>query len=233
MENLITLDEIVKSVLSDQEKYTTHEYLRLLSIANRGLRSLTYDILGSSKVDLIEVSAALRIDLPSDYVDYKLVGIVGDDGTVRPLGMKRNIPLVGTANVTSKETSIVSLTGNTFGLGGGQNENGYYSPDIDLENGQMILTSIAAGKWIYLEYVSNGMSSTGDTKVHAYAEEALIAYVNWRDVQGKRNISGFEKAERRAEYYNLKRLAKSRLMAFTPEEAKQQSRKGFKQSPKI
>jgi hypothetical protein len=37
----------------------------------------------------------------------------------------------------------------------------------------------------------------------------------------------------RKDYFNEKRLARARLSSFTKEEALQQIRKGFKQSPKL
>lgn len=232
--NRITLDDIVKDVLSDQEKYTTHEYLRLLNMAHRGLKELVFDILGSRKVDLLEVSSSLRIDLPSDYVDYIFVGLVGSDGRISPLGFRTNIPLVGTQNTQTPPVEDVGyINGGVFGYGGGQNTNGYYSPIVDEDNGQMILTSISAGKFIYLEYLSDGMSDTGDTVVHPYAAEALISFVHWKDVQYKSSFSSNEKYSRRSEYYNEKRKARARMKAFTKEEALQQARKGFKQAPKI
>jgi hypothetical protein len=234
MDSYITLDSVVLDVLSDQEKYTTHEYLRLLGFAHRGLKTLTYDILGNVKIDLIEFDAALRIDLPTDFVDYTFIGLVGSDGRLKPLGNRRNIPLVGTTNVqTPKANQEAYVYNAVFGNGGGQNENGYYSPTIDSEESQMVFTSMAAGKWIYLEYISNGSADTSEAKVHPYAEEALIAYVHWKDIQRKRYIPKTEKDDARAEFYNEKRLARSRLASFTKEEAVQQTRKGFKQSPKI
>lgn len=234
MDSFITLDDIIKDVLSDQEKYTTHEYIRLLNIANRGLRQLTHDILGSVKVDLLEVSSSLRIDLPSDFVDYSFIGLVGNDGRIHPLGSRRNIPLVGTQNTTTpKEKPYGISNGAIFGYGGGQNEHGYYSPIIDEDNSQMVLTSIASGKYVYLEYISDGSSSTGEKKVHPYAEEALIAYIHWKDIQSKQYISATEKEMRRRDFYNEKRLARLRLKSFTKEEALQAGRKGFKQAPKI
>lgn len=234
MANYITLDDIVKDVLSDQEKYTTHEYLRLLNLANRGLKQLTYDILGEVKVTLLEVSSSLRVTLPLDFVDYRFIGLVGSDGRLKPLGFRRNIPITGTDNtLTPIPSNVGYVHGGVYGYGGGVNENGYYKPVIDGDNNQMVLTSIAAGKFLYLEYISDGRSSTGETEVHPYAEEALIAYVHWKDVSRKRGVSMSEKADRRAEFYNEKRLARSRLQSFTKEEALQQTRSGFKQSPRL
>jgi len=233
MANFIKIEEIVKDYLGDQEKYSTHELIRLINIANRGLRQLTYDILGDVKIDLIEVSSALRIDLPDDYVDYSFIGIVGSDGRIHTLGKKNDIPMAGSQNTVPKiGVDQYGSSGGIFGLGGGQNENGYYRPIIDADNWQMVLTSIAAGKWIYLEYINDGRQSDNNTKIHPYAEEALLAYIAWKDIANRRAVSLSEKQLRRADFYNEKRLANSRLKSFTKEEAIQQSRKAFKQAPR-
>ena len=57
---MVTTDTIVKDLLSQEGKNTTHDYLRYLNIANKGLKELVFDVLGSIKVDLLEVSDALR-----------------------------------------------------------------------------------------------------------------------------------------------------------------------------
>jgi hypothetical protein len=235
----VTLDEIVRSLLSQEGKNTTHDYLRYLNIAQKGLKELTFDILGTSKIDLLEVNSALRVDLPSDFIDYTFVGLVGDDGRLVPLGFRDNIPRVGTGNTlqpVSDETlyddeNIIGM-GGIFGHGGGQNSYGYYAPQIDTANDQMVFTSIAAGKYIYLEYIGDGSVTTGHSVIHPYAEEALTAYIYWKSIQ-RRRMAQSEKQAARQDYYNEKRLARARLKAFTKEEALNVIRKGFKQAPKV
>jgi len=236
----VTLDEIVRSVQSDMGMNTTHDYLRFLHIAQRGLKELTFDILGNFKVDLLEVSSALRVDLPSDFVDYVFIGLVADNGTLVPLGAKDNIPLVGTGNTLpalASETiyndeNIIGM-GGIYGNGGGQNSYGYYSPKIDTANDQIVLTSIAAGKFVYLEYIGDGSVTTGHSVVHPYAEEALASYIYWKAIQRRRTYPQNEKQAARQDWYNEKRKARGRLKSFTMEEALQTVRKGFKQSPKF
>lgn len=236
----VTLDEIVRTVQSDMGMNTTHDYLRLLHIAQRGLKELTFDILGSSKIDLLEVSSALRIDLPSDFIDYTFIGLVADNGTLVPLGSKDNIPRVGTGNTLPQlasetiynDENVIGM-GGIYGNGGGQNSYGYYAPQIDIDNEQIVLTSIAAGKWVYLEYIGDGSVTTGHSVIHPYAEEALASYIYWKAIQRRRNYPQSEKQAARQDWYNEKRKSRSRLKSFTKEEALQTIRKGFKQAPKV
>jgi hypothetical protein len=231
---LITLEQIVKDLLAEQGHYTTHDYLRLLHIANRGLRELTFDVLGKTKVTILEVNSSMKIDLPSDYVDYEFVGVVNEDYRLEPLGMQRRIPLTGDVNDNTEfDDSYHFILGGIYGLGGGQNKNGYYAPTVDLENGTMTLASMYTGATVYLEYISDGSVTDGLTVIHPYAAEALLAWTYWRSIHKNRSIAQSERQAAKADYFRERRVARARLKSFTKEEALQQFRKGFKQSPKL
>ena len=83
-----------------------------------------------------------------------------------------------------------------------------------------------------MEYITDGRQQGGNNIIHPYCEEALTAYVYWKAIQRRRGIPQVEKEVARRDWYNEKRLAKARMSSFTKEEALQQIRKGFKQSPK-
>ena len=72
---MITLDEVVRSVLSEEGRNTTHEYLRYLNIANRGLKQLTMDVVGDTQVTLLSVdNSTLRASLPTGFISHSFVG---------------------------------------------------------------------------------------------------------------------------------------------------------------
>tara|TARA_R110001599_G_scaffold47343_5_gene137432 strand:- start:1009 stop:2421 length:1413 start_codon:yes stop_codon:yes gene_type:complete len=77
-----------------------------------------------------------------------------------------------------------------------------------------------------------GSINQREFRINVFAVEALMAYIYWQSIQRRRGINMNEKVLARREFYNQKRLAKSRLMSFTIEEALVAGRKGFKQSPK-
>ena len=70
-------------------------------------------------------------------------------------------------------------------------------------------------------------------KVNALAEEALKSYMWWKLVQRKSNIPLGEKEAARRDWYNEKRLARARIVNFTPDQAWRISRRQVKQSPKF
>jgi len=232
---MVTLDEVVRSVLSEEGRNTTHEYLRYMNIANRGLKQLTFDVIGDTRVTLLSVDqATLRADLPTGFISHSFVGLVGNDGKLHPLGAARDIPKLGEANVTiEQEEFYANRFGGVFGAGGGQNRNGYYQPDIDRENNQMIFAATESDAIVYLEYVSDGRATDNETVIPEYAEEALMSFIYWKSIQKKRGVPQNEKYEAKKDWWNEKRLARARVCSFTKDEALQSSRKGFKLSPKF
>jgi len=234
MANHITLEQIAQSALGDQEKYTTHEFTRLLGYAQRGLKELTYDVLGETKVVILNVDSELRVDLPDDFVDYSYIGTIDSDYQLSPLAVNGKIPVNGSSNKKTRindNTEDVAFT--HYGLGGGQNRNGYYAPQIDRTNWQIIFASTEVGKTIYIEYIGDGSNANLQSVVHPYAEEALISYVYWKSIQRKRRVPLQEKEIARRDYYNEKRLARARICSFTKEELLTHIRKGYKQAPTV
>lgn len=230
---MVTTDEIARNIMTQEGRNTTHDYLRYLNYANLGLKELTYDVLGETKIVLLEIDSTLRIDLPTGFVDYTFVGVLGNDGYVHPLGSRGDIPKYGTGNLLIRpDGAYFNNFGGIFGQGGGQNQNGYYQPQIDMENNQMVFGAKTVGDVIYLEYISDGRVTGNNTVVPEYAEFALMAFVYWMSIQRRRGIPQNEKYMARKEYYNQKRLARARTMSFTKQEALQTIRKGFKQAPK-
>lgn len=234
-----TLESIVRATI-DQEGYDTpHKFMRYLNIANRGLKELTFDVLESVKPVVLDVDNTMRVDLPTDFVDYTFLGVILPNGTLEPLGKGSNIPGTGQYNmqiprtVLTEDQILLREFEPQFGMGGGQNRNGYYLSSIDLDNWQMILSGVLVGSFIYMEYISDGRTPDGNTIVHPYAEAALIAYIYWKSIEMVRTVDPNEKLMARKAYYNEKRLARARFASFTKEEALQQIRKGFKQSPKL
>ena len=240
-----TLEEVIKSLLIQQGENTEHKYMQYLDIAIRGLKELTFDILQQVKTETLTVNDNLTVDLPCDYVNYTRIGICRPHGRIETLGydeylcIQSKIDCCGASDAHDfSETTSVSggnsrngeLTGGWYGLGGGY-RNGYYR--IDRERNQIALSSELSGGSIVLEYISDGSNVDGAMKVNALAEEALRAYIWWKLIQRKANIPPSEKEAARRDFYNEKRIARARIVNFTPDQAWRISRKQVKQSPKF
>lgn len=244
MSGRITLDEVIKSLLIQQGEYTEHKYMQYLDIAIRGLKELSFDILQEIKVEKLSINDNMTVDLPIDYVNYVRIGVCSN-GRVSVLGFDDNLCLtycIDTCGNDTKHTggSGTAWTGNyrngestggAYGVGGGNNKNGYYR--IDREKNQIALSSEVKADEIMLEYIGDGSNINGDMSVNALAEEALRAYIHWKAIQRKRHAPMHEKEAARRDYYNEKRLARARIVNFTPDQARQITRRGTKQSPRF
>ena len=138
--------------------------LRLLAL--QGLRELTFDVEQRVKTTTLTVnSSTLQVTLPADYVKLLRVGYKNNDDDFVPLGYNSNLSL--DASVTSQisedpydENNPYFHTdmGRKFGVGGGKNSLGYYR--INRQDGTINFSSDLSGKTIFMEYISDGITST-------------------------------------------------------------------------
>ena len=237
-----TLDEIIQNLLIDEGKNSEAEYLRYLNIGLRGLKELNMDAGKDIKSIELTVGSNGSVDFPLDYIGYTKIGKVDSDGRVHVLGVDRR-RVRNTEFGDSLQDSddyfvfrnylLDGSLGSIYGIGGGNNSNGYYTEDR--KNNRFLFHGDSKGSVIVLEYISDGSSDeiNSEINVDPYLEEALMSFIYWRSIQRKRGIPQYEKESARREYYNEKRLAVARLNKFTKEEALQTTRKAFKQSPKL
>jgi hypothetical protein len=118
--------------------------------------------------------------------------------------------------------------GRLYGIGGG---NYYGEFRINLDQNRIELKTNSSISELVIEYVADEARSS-NPRVHVYAEEALRSYMYYRIIERKSSVPANEKARARAEYYNERRRANSRMKSFTKEEALKTIRKNFKQAPK-
>ena len=235
----IKLEDIVNDLLIEEGKTSENDFLRYFKLGLNGLKEFNFDVSGGVRTaELIVDPNTLTVTLPGDYVKYTKIGVYGNDGDVHSLGLRNQKSLISTAaNSTQVSDDELHPTYfeyvQEFGLGGGNNTNGYYK--VDLENSTIQFTSDLSGEKIILEYISNSLRhpKEGDVVVHEFAADAMRAYIFWKSIQRKRNYNPADRQEARAEYYNNKRLARARLLSFNKQEALQTTRKSFKQSPKL
>jgi hypothetical protein len=116
-----------------------------------------------------------------------------------------------------------------YGIGGGQT---YGQFRVNLDQNRLELSGNGDIAEIVIEYVADEARSKNPS-VHAYAEEALRAYIYYKIVERKSSVPANEKARARGEYYNEYRKANARMKSFKKSEALRTIRKNFKQSPKF
>ena len=118
--------------------------------------------------------------------------------------------------------------GQLYGVGGGRYQGEFR---INLDQNRIEIKSNSNVTDLVIEYVADEARSS-NPQVHAYAEEALIAYIYYKLVERKAAVPYNEKMRARQEYYNERRKANARMKSFTKEEALKTIRKNYKQAPK-
>jgi len=96
--------------------------------------------------------------------------------------------------------------------------NGWFT--INEREGKFSFSSDLAGKLIILDYISDGLSYDGDTKIPKMAEEALYMHIAYSILAGRRNVPEYVvqrfKKDRRAALRNAKiRLSNMKLGEMT------------------
>jgi len=120
------------------------------------------------------------------------------------------------------------VEGRLYGVGGGQYEGGYR---INLDQNRIEMDTRNNISEVVIEYIADEARAV-DPTVHIYLEEALRSYMYFKIVERKSSVPASEKQRARAEYYNERRKANSRMKAFSKEEALKTIRKNYKQAPK-
>jgi|TARA_R110000823_G_C15915995_1_gene498230 hypothetical protein len=239
----VSIEQIINDfVLSlDSDDYANNASdVVLRNLALRGIREMGFDSMKRIKAANLTVSSTNTVDLPADYVDLVKIGTVGEDGLVYIFGENKNKNLL--ANNTGDQPDYLlgysdfiyrnfvnsTTNGRLYGYGGGHYSGEYR---INTEECRIELTLGTGTATVYIEYIADEALSDCPS-VHVYAEQAIRSYMYYRLVDRKSNVPASEKARARQEYYNERRLANSRLKAFSKDEALKTIRKNFKQSPK-
>lgn len=168
-------------LLSNVKRYNVLQHFK------RGIQEFNYDSLREVKVVELELSDALLLTLPHDFVSYVRVSVVGEDGLLRPLS-KDSRTVIGTAYLQDHEynilfdengyplepneteafkryssrtiidnTGCISTDINGANYGLNPDLNGNGYFNIDKRKGVMSFSSNIGGKVIVLEYISDGL----------------------------------------------------------------------------
>lgn len=241
MSQYISLEDVVREVIVSTGENSEAALMRFMQFGIQGLRELHLDVAQEIRTHKVTIPSSGSVSLPNDAVDPIRIGVLVDD-KILSLGREKrqhfgtpnseaNTPSAGADSIVYQFYTVNGDVSSLYGLGGGNNVYGYYRYDREAKAVQF--SGEAIGKVVYIEYVSDGRNIDGDFEIHTNLAEALGAFIYWKSIQRKRNIPANEKQLAKMDWYNEKRLARSRMMKFNMEEALQVTRKGFKQSPKL
>lgn len=232
--------EFMMSIDPEDFIYGVSEAL-VRNYALRGIRDMGFDMSKVVKSRYITVSENNLVYLPADFVSLNKVGLVSDEGRIITYahdGGITHLPSSGLSTVDPDSYHDDFLFRNfvhngehgvLYGVGGGYRP-GFYK--LDLYNNRLLLSSEVNKDKVVIEYLADE-ALTENPQVHVFAEEALRLYIYYKIIERKSNVPQGEKQRARAEYYNERRKANSRLKSFNKEDALQVVRKNFKLSPKV
>jgi hypothetical protein len=202
------------------------------------MRTLNLDVSGSPVAKLLQVNTNDTVNLPNDFISLVTLGIYDAKGNIRPLypafTKGKDVSIDECGNILSPKGSdnmnqviyydrndhafvnFGEVTGGIFGLGGGQNTNGYYT--INLQRGYIALD---------LQRTDGGFS------VHPYIIDTIKNYISWKMIENNFNVALNQKEVLRRNYVLEKKKSVARFKSFTKDEMLQTFRKGNKLSPKF
>ena len=213
----VSLQGIVYNVLNDMGIYNKDNYYRYLQFAIRGFTKLNMFSLESIEVAYLEMSDAGAVTIPPEFISYTKIGIC-KNGKVLILGLNNDICISRSESCGVALNTAFDVTEERFpsgyyfsphfrgesylpklyGLSGGYSQS-YYR--VDRERGEIQFSSSVPNSTVILEYISSGVSLSGNTYIPRQAEEALIAFVHWKRVQYDPLVSQGEKRMAKADYY--------------------------------
>ena len=236
-----TVDSIVRNVLL-QPRFRGEEFDVTLQYALRGVKEIC-GIRGMPKTVFLEVNANNVAKLPDDYISYTKIGVCVND---RFYSLGYNDKLCSMekdcSTATQVDTAPIGFYFNNFALpeggiygrifGFGVVENRYGEYHVNEQNGTVEFSDDLSGDPI-MEYVSTGWDiASGTAMVDPLAEETLIAWTEWKTLQGRGNMSPGEVREAERNYLDARDEYVTRKFSFTFDEFKDAINYGYMQAPK-
>lgn len=248
-----TIKKIVYAY-ADEAMQNSSTFRRLYSIALRGVTDLAMDVIGQVKSCRLCVQPNKTVELPEDYLNWSKVGVLNDCGEVATLNNNPSMTLNGATSVNRLSQNIDSSTPDYGNIGYGLYLNfvdewyGYYGVNlfgisgneaaslgsfkVDHDCGLILLNNDFRYDYIILEYIS---LPDEDTKIPIQAQEALIAWLAWKDIidlAASRKVSVYDKTERKRSYFREKNNARNRLKPFRISEAYNVTQQAIRLVPK-
>jgi hypothetical protein len=221
----------LKSALSIDDR----EDERLLQFIVDGVSEINMfhlDISGTKK-GMFDITQINTVDLPSDFIDYIVIGRVING---RIVSLSRNEALAIPIDIDCgldanpyKDAIVDFPKFYHYGLGGGYNIAEYR---IDKRDRRIIISGVVPGSQIYMEYISTGVSLNEETVIPRYAVPVLRAYADWKRTEYDDKKPLYDKQRKAMMYQFELERADSLVNSMTVDEILDQVYKGYRQTPK-
>ena len=221
----ISLEDIVNNFMlmyqGNNEIINNINRYQVLFHAKRGIQELNYDAMKEIKILELQICDQLRFVLPQDYVNWVRIS-QQENGMLFP--MTENIQTNwSNAYLQDNECRILfDVDGNVlkparFGL---NTETANVNPtfSINKKGGVINFNSGMSGKFVVLEYVSDGLESGDDSSVsvNKLFEQFIYAYIKFSILNGRYGVQEYVINRARKDKSSLLRNAKLRLSNIHP-----------------
>jgi hypothetical protein len=216
---LISLNHIVSSLQNELNDYTPAQKKRLFTLAIEALTDLNIFYAPSFKTAYYTVSSINTVDVESDYIDYYRIGVI-EEGKIWELTKNNNIPLINAIDCgldtgdTNNQLADATLPDWHYSITGALNV-GYYRYDPD--NRRIVFSGDMVGRQVVMEYITSGVSLSGNTWVPRQAAEVLKDYIHWKSIKRTDAAMNLKEMARR-DYYDSLGKYQRREWSFTMEE---------------
>lgn len=236
---MVTIRYVVMSVLNRLGDYSMKQYLRFTQI---GIECFSEDLspfhIGAGlQVIYGHMSTAKTLPLPSDYIQWQVIGYpIG--GKLRVITHDKRILLprifddtgeaVGNYYGAAIGSDIISnaiffsdhyrngrFVGGLYGLPGGIDEASFR---IDMENRQIVFSGETPRSEVVMEYFSTGLKSDGSSLIPRNTVASLRAYILWQKDENDPRIPNTTKARLKRNYEEEIEALRSFENSFTKDE---------------
>ena len=245
------LDEIIREFYIQDLGMTQldERYPRFLSMGISGIKELNFDLKNVVKEVYLTVNDNDTVDLPSDYLDYLVIG-TSNGGVISSLGLNNNIAprttddcgdLEVDLNVTSGDTSSGTfsynnsnytkdgqMSGRMYGNGGGGNSNGAYK--IYKDEGYISLSSFGGGT-IILRYLASAESVDGNFLIDDFFTEFIKAWMMHVYTRSSRSYGLGEKQDYERKMAKARKKSEKRRYRFNIREISSAISSGYRSAP--
>lgn len=206
----ITLESIIYDFTEESEQSAPHKYFKLYNLAYRAMDKLGIDYFYKIRTAKLPLTSSRSAMIPSDCISINKIGVFDDDGKcVIPVYVK------GSRYPAFFYSSVVFFNfWNGFGYSNIDGYVGRILPDYNInpviENGYVNFPENFTFQNVAMEYVSAPKEDGGQYLVPIHFREAIVAYLAWADIRSmapSRKGGIGDKAQRRKDWFNERRLA--------------------------
>jgi hypothetical protein len=253
---IVTLDSIIRSALMDLgvglERYEQFKHWAI-----EGLRDFHFDMAQEIKTVQLPLTAWKAIELPTDFVDWAMIGVVvnnqvqcftnderislfredsDEDGEIDALVAPVTQP-VGDSPTDrlwfwNSYNANGEYAGQLFGLTVKDNGVGYYR--MNKERGEIQFSPHVDGNTkIYMEYISDGYNPSEKTVVNIYAAKLIKLYIHWQRTKFSTSATVMAKREAKDDYWNEYSKVQNRLNPITVADVLECARDAYRLVPSL